>query len=471
MKKTFLSIIVFISILFIINLINDSTTKSFAYQTPDQHETIASGTEGSESQHQDPVIPILIHLSIILIAAKIGAEIFELLKQPSVLGELIFGMILGNLGLIFPDYHLFDALRMEHLTENYAIVIDIFARIGIILLLFEVGLESTVADMRKVGISSTIVAFLGVIAPFILGFFVSYFFIKQVPEAILKISPNFNLINIHVFIGAILCATSVGITARVFQDLNKIQTKEARIIIGAAVIDDVLGLIILAIVSSLVISAETGEGINILGLGKITLIAVVFLVGSIFIGITLMPKVMNLFARMKTHGIMLISALLFCFLLSILANSAGLATIVGAYAAGLILEDIHFKEFKEDMQLHQLLKPITTIFVPIFFIQMGVQVHLETFGDINVLGIAAGLTIAAVIGKQICGLGIHEKGVSRLTIGLGMIPRGEVGLIFASIGKGLNVIDDGIFSAVVIMVIITTVITPPLLKISMKKIK
>jgi Kef-type K+ transport system membrane component KefB len=406
-------------------------------------------------------------LVVILAAAKVGSEIFERLKQPSVLGELVFGVILGNVILIAPNWTFFEALRVQPITEHWAIVIDSLARIGVILLLFEVGLESNIRDMAKVGISSLLVATAGVIVPFILGYGVSSLFIKDVPTEILKMSPNFDISNIHMFIGATLCATSVGITARIFQDLGRLQMKEARIILGAAVIDDVLGLIILAIVSGIVIAAETGAALAVGSLVKITVIAVGFLVVAITLGVMLMPRLMGVFARMRTHGIMLISSLLFCFVLSIIANLVGLATIVGAFAAGLILDEVHFKEFNQNKTLANLLKPITTVFVPIFFVLMGIQVRLETFVRLDVLGVAVGLIMAAVIGKQVCGLVVVERGLDRLSIGLGMIPRGEVGLIFASIGRGMGVINDAIFSAVVIMVMVTTLVTPPLLAVSL----
>lgn len=454
---------VFFLLLFILLFISIALSQN--YNTVD-------GSHNDPTSHADPVVPVLIHFSIILIAAKLGAEVFERFKQPAVLGELIFGILLGNAGLLIPGYNFFDALRVENITENWAIVIDSIARIGVILLLFEVGLESTFAEMKSVGKSSFFVASIGVIAPFILGFFVSMIFITKVPEAILKISPNFDIINIHIFVGAILCATSVGITARVFQDMGLSQTKESRIIIGAAVIDDVLGILILAIVSNMVIAAETGMGFDALQIVKIAIIAIVFLALSIFIGLKYVPSLFNLFAKMRTHGIMLISSLIFCFALSIFANMAGLATIIGAYAAGLILEEVHFKGFNDDTHLEEYLKPITSIFVPVFFIQMGIQVRLEAFMNISIIGIALGLTLAAFAGKQLCSLGVFEKGVNKFAVGLGMTPRGEVGLIFAGIGKSLGVIDDAIFSAAVIMVIITTIITPPLLKVSLSsKIK
>jgi len=422
-------------------------------------------------EHSDPVVPVLLHLTIILVAAKLGNELFERLKQPSVLGELVFGVILGNIVLLAPNWTYFEALRVVPITERWAVVIDSFARVGVILLLFEVGLESTVRDMAKVGISSFLVATVGVIAPFILGYGVSWLFVKEVPKEILRMSPNFDINNIHIFIGATLCATSVGITARIFQDLGKLQMMEARIILGAAVIDDVLGLIILAIVSGIVVAAETGSSLAIGSIAYITVVAVGFLVIAIILGTVLIPRLMGIAAKMRTHGIMLISALLFCFVLSILANLVGLATIVGAFAAGLILEEIHFKEFRQEITLRDLLKPINMLFVPVFFVLMGIQVRLETFARLDVLGTAAGLTLAAIIGKQVCGLAVVERGLDRLSIGLGMIPRGEVGLIFASIGKSLGVINDSIFSAVVIMVMVTTLVTPPLLTLSLGRKK
>lgn len=420
------------------------------------------------SGHQDPVAPVLVALGLILLFAKLGGELFERLGQPSVLGELVFGILLGNIALINPSWTFFEPLRVEHITVQWAVVIDTLARIGVILLLFEVGLESTVGEMRKVGLPSTMVAFAGVVAPFVLGYGASWYFITEVPPTILAMSPSFDISNIHMFIGAILCATSVGITARVFRDLGKTQLPEAKIILGAAVIDDVLGLIILAVVSGLVVAAETGTAVSIGALLQIGGIAFGFLAGAIVVGIFLVPRYLSFMARFRTQGAMIVSALLFCFLLSYLANLSGLATIVGAFAAGLVLEHVHFKDFKEDRQLEELLAPVTTILVPIFFVMMGIQVRLESFANTEVLGIALALTAAAVIGKQVCGLFV-AKGYDRLSIGIGMIPRGEVGLIFASIGKSLKVVDSSIFSAVVIMVILTTLVTPPLLKLSLQR--
>jgi Kef-type K+ transport system membrane component KefB len=324
--------------------------------------------------------------------------------------------------------------------------------------------------MAKVGGSSLFVAVLGVVAPFILGYGVSYYFITELPATLVgRVPENFSLSYVHMFVGAVLCATSVGITARVFKDLRKLKSSEAQIVLGAAVIDDVLGLIVLAVVSGVVTAAAAGQPMEFWSLLRLIGVAVLFLGGSFIGGSLLVPRIMKGLSRLRTGGMMLISSLLFAFLLSYLANASGLASIVGAFAAGLLLEEVHFRWFREEIKIEQVLKPISIFLVPIFFVLMGIQVRLETFANISVLGVAAGLTVVAIIGKQICGLGVLGKGIDRLSIGVGMIPRGEVGLIFATIGRDLNIIDDPTFSAIVIMVIVTTLVTPPVLKLTLSR--
>jgi Kef-type K+ transport system membrane component KefB len=390
--------------------------------------------------------------------------------MPAVLGELIGGIVIGNLVLINPAWNFFEPLRAASIETHWAAIVDGLARLGVIILLFEVGLESTVQGMLKVGFSSLLVAVLGVIAPFLLGFGVSWIFIPELPPQLAASMPaGFSVHYIHLFIGCVLCATSVGITARVFQDIGRLHTKEAQIILGAAVIDDVLGLIILAVVSSVVSAAEIGRSIQVGAIFRLIGISLLFLGGALTIGKLLIPKMMKLLAKLRTAGIMLISSLLLAFILSYLAGLAGLAAIVGAFAAGLLLEKVHFQGFREDIDIFHLIKPVATFLVPIFFVLMGIQVRLESFANISVLGTAAGLTAAAIIGKQVCAYGAIGKGLNRASIGVGMIPRGEVGLIFASIGRNLNVVDDATFSAIVIMVIVTTLITPPLLKIAIAR--
>jgi Kef-type K+ transport system membrane component KefB len=334
----------------------------------------------------------------------------------------------------------------------------------VIILLFEVGLESSVREMMKVGLASFMVAVFGVVVPFFLGWGVGYAFLPD------------ESVYVHVFIGATLTATSVGITARVLKDIGKIKSREAKIILGAAVIDDIMGLVILAVVAGIITAINSGVGDGISS-GQVLWIigkAVIFIVGAIVAGGFVLPRFFDLAFRLKVKGVFLSVCLMICFLFSYLAGQVGLAPIVGAFAAGLILDEVHYKQFRErgDHGIEELLEPISIFLVPIFFVRMGMMVDLSTFADVEILGFAAVLTIAAIAGKQVCSLAIFDKRTNRIAIGLGMIPRGEVGLIFAGIGAklmldGHPVIEAGTYSAVVIMVILTTVVTPPALKYSL----
>jgi Kef-type K+ transport system membrane component KefB len=413
------------------------------------------GATGTESHGLDPAV--LIGVAIMLVLAKVGGEIFERVGQSAVLGELCAGIVLGNLVI-------FGFNGAEPLKTNETIAA--LAELGVIILLFEVGLESDLKEMVEVGWSSLLVAVLGVIAPFFLGWAVSAYFIPG--EARLA----------HIFIGATLCATSVGITARVFKDLGKLKTREARIILGAAVIDDVLGLLILAVVAGAIKAAGTGGVLSFFDVALIALKSLAFLLGAIVIGHLLMPRMLHVAGRLETRGVLLTLAISCCLFLAWAAAKVGLAPIVGAFAAGLILDEVHYKHGRApERDLNDLLQPVSTVLVPIFFVLMGLKVDLRLFTRVDILGLAFALTIAAIVGKQICALGVVERGVNRLAVGLGMIPRGEVGLIFAGIGATLMlptasgesqpVISSAIFGAVVIMVIITTLITPITLKWSM----
>lgn len=405
-----------------------------------------AGAEAISSSSEMEISEVLLALIIILLAAKIGGELFEKIKQPAVLGELIFGMLAGNLSLLTGD-----VISLSHLFEGG--IIEILGEFGVMILLFQVGLESNVKDMLKVGLSSAIVAFVGVIAPLVLGYYVSSW-----------ILPGAGF-NTHLFIGATLTATSVGITARVLKDLGKLSTPEAKIVLGAAVIDDVLGLIILAIVSGIVKSGQ----ISLASVAAITLASLSFLAGAVFIGLWSAPKIGRWVSGMRVEGMKIVTSFLFLFVMAYAADFAGLATIVGAFAAGLVLDDVIFTN-KAEYHIEDLVKPLYCIFVPIFFVLMGIQVDLAVFLDPQVVIIALGITLAAVIGKQVCGLGVVKcPEADRLIIGIGMISRGEVGLIFASVGKSLGVIDDKVFGAVVVMVILTTLVTPPLLKWSIQR--
>jgi len=397
---------------------------------------------------------ILAALAFVLVGAKLLGALAERVGQPAVLGELVFGILLGNLALFGGP-----SLATLQASETFAIL----AELGAILLLFEVGLESTPRDMLAVGIPATRVALAGVLAPMLLGFAVGTLMLPGESWMV------------HAFLGAMLAATSVGITARVLQDAQAIRTPSARIILGAAVIDDVLGLVVLAIIAGVIRAAALGETLAPSGIALIVGKAFFFLVAAIAIGSYLSPRVFKGALALRAKGVVLALALGFCFGLSWLAGVAGLAPIVGAFAAGLVLEDVHFAEHEKrgERQLHESLHALSGLLVPVFFVRMGMMVDVGSFLRPGVIGFAVVLTLAAMIGKWACGL-VTPRGVSRVTVGVGMMPRGEVGLIFAGIGAtlmlgGHAVVSPDTYAAAVFMVVVTTMATPPLLLWSLRR--
>jgi Kef-type K+ transport system membrane component KefB len=402
----------------------------------------------------DPITPLLLGLTIILVVAKVGGHAAIRLGQPAVLGELIVGMLLGNL-------HLLGITELAFMKQNPTL--SALANLGVILLLFSEGLKSTLAEMMGVGASSLLVAVLGVIAPFALGSGVSYLFLPQ------------HSLYTHLFVGATLCATSVGITARVLADLGKSGTKEARVILGAAVIDDVLGLMILMVVGGLVTAADQGKGFSFGSIAVSVGNSIIFLFGSIILGRIFTKKVFRAAARLEGVEVLLGFSLALCMIFALFASRVGLAPIVGAFAAGIVLAEIRFKELHEQQtrELEDLVAPILAFLSPVFFVMVGFQVKFESFADPQTRLLALLLTVAAIVGKQACALGVLDREIRRFPVGLGMIPRGEVGLIFANIGltlhiRGEPVIDAAMFSAIVIMVSVTTLVSPPLLKLGFK---
>ncbi|NNJ27555.1 High-affinity Na(+)/H(+) antiporter NhaS3 [Planctomycetes bacterium LzC2] len=434
---------------------------------------------------------------VILFGAKIVGDLFERIGIPSVVGELALGILLGNLVLISNllfgvEWHWLDFLQppdpdafQSSLASDVGASLALLAEIGVILLLFEVGLECTVREMLRVGWTSLFVAIAGVVAPILLGYVISRaFFFEDWQEP--------------AFIGATLCATSVGITARVLRDLNRHKTKESQIILGAAVIDDVLGLIVLAVVQGAIAAslaratagAVEGEDSFYWDIARIIGLAALFLCGALGLGALQFPRFLfKMASKLRGRGLLVVTALLICFGFSYLADSIGLATIVGAFAAGLILEQAQYKELGEREDVHELedaIRPLTALFVPIFFVLMGMRVNLEEFAGGRFWMMALTFTGLAILGKMVCSFACVEKGVNKVAVGIGMVPRGEVGLIFAAVGSTLQrweptqfnpetgtrgmevpVINDTTFSAIVFMVIVTTVITPPLLKWSL----
>ncbi|MFQ5776761.1 MAG: cation:proton antiporter [Terriglobia bacterium] len=452
----------------------------------------------AEGSHTDPFSPILLQLTLIVLAAVIGRWLAGRFNQPSVLGELLIGVVLGNLGYWLHQPVFVLAMHLDSVSEIFrtiwasglsvadaaqqvfsaaelapggvgehviqimtgpgadrfvtmSMALWLFSNLGIILLLFMVGLDSSVEEMLRVGPRAAMVAVVGVVVPFLLGL-----------GAGIWLLPGSST-PVHLFLGATLCATSVGITARVFKDLNKHRTRDAKIILGAAVIDDILGLIILAIVVGIV---ATGE-VHLVEVARISLTSFLFIGGIIVFGEWFVRHAVSLFSLLERHHLKLLFSLTLAFMLSWLASLIGLAPIVGAFAAGLILtEEVFARHSDQKMTAKDLLGPLEAIFAPVFFVLMGMQVNLASFRQPGTLWLALAFTIAAIIGKLVAGVPAG-RGSDRLSVGIGMIPRGEVGLIFASIGKGLGVVSDAVFSAVVIMVIVTTLITPVGLKWSL----
>lgn len=413
----------------------------------------ALGAGGGENHGLNPTV--LLGAAVILLLASLFSEVFEKLKQPAVLGELFAGILLGNLILVGIPYA--EPFKTD-------VVIEALAQLGVIILLFEVGLETNLREMIQVGGSSLVVAVIGVIAPFFLGWLAAYIFIPDGPTLT------------HVFIGAMLTATSIGITARVLRDLGHISTREARIVLGAAVIDDVLALLLLGVVDSSIEAAATGTELNTWFLVLTAIKAITFLVVAVVVGQLLMPKLFRSVRRFESKSLVIGISVSICFLAAYFASLVGLAAIIGAFAAGMVLDEVHFEHFLDHRKHHleDFMTPISALLAPIFFVYVGLKVDLSAFGDPSLLWFAGALTLAAVLGKQLCSFGVTGPKVNRRAIGFGMIPRGEVVLFFASVGAGLMLVsDDGTrhpvvsqetFSAIVIMVMVTTLITPPLLK-------
>lgn len=402
--------------------------------------------------HVDPVL--FGGLALVLVLAKAVGDLFERLGQPAVLGEILAGVLLGNLGLT--GWHGLDFLLHDPTFAG-------LAEIGVILLLFQVGLESDLYKMAKTGPAATLVAIIGVVVPMVMGYGVHAYLDPQQSW------------HVHLFVGAVLAATSVGITARVLRDMGRIDSPTARVILGAAVIDDVLGLVVLAVVAGIVEGANGGTALRVSDIARISLLAVGFLFGAMALGRPVSRGMFKVVSYLQIHGVLLAAALAFCFALSWAASLVGLHPIVGAFAAGLVLDQVAYRdlESREPHGLEVQLHPIAGFLIPVFFVATGAQVDLSTFTP-SMLTLAGGLTLVAILGKQACSLAAFGPGVDRLSVGIGMIPRGEVGLIFANVGStlmlaGQPVVSHATFAAAVLMVMATTLVTPPLLGWSLKR--
>lgn len=371
--------------------------------------------------------------ALILVAAKAASELCEHYKQPAVLGEILIGALLGAVPWVQ--------------EASKAGEIGFIAELGVMLLLFEVGLDSEISMLLRVGLRAAMVAVIGILLPLALGTLL-----------MLKLGYPFAQ---SLFMGGVFTATSVGITARVFRDLKVLKEKAAQVVIGAAVIDDVLGLLVLSILLGYV-NPETSVASPLV---KVE-VALLFLVGSLILGRLLAPRLMVVVRKMRSRGTLTAAAFVFCLTLAGLGAlpAIGLATIVGAFSAGLILSST-----EEKVPMLDRIKPAADVFVPVFFVMVGMKIQLSLFAEWHIAALALALFAMAVPSKVLAGYAARAKGIDPVLVGVGMLPRGEVGLIFASIGLQAKVLTPGIYTASVIALLLTTVVTPPWLKMRLSK--
>jgi len=431
---------------------------------------IASAIAVPEINHAPFVLAgVLLSLVTIYLASKIGGEIANKLKFPAVLGELVSGVIVGVSALkllVFPESGCdgSDSIIMAILQSTSGLPVElvpevfneisevvlVLAELGVVILLFEIGLESDLKQLLDVGVQALVVAVVGVVVPFI-GGTVGLIFLFGMPTI-----PA-------IFAGASLTATSIGITSRVLSELGKLTSKEGQIILGAAVTDDILGIIVLAVVASL---AKTGT-VDLNNVVILVLSATGFLVGALVLGSYVTKAYVAIAVRLKTRGEIITPAFIFAFAMAYLGNAIHLEAILGSFTAGLILD-----ESDQHNELQKQIVPIADLLVPIFFVTVGAKTNigvLNPFIAANREGlvIAMFLIVVAIVGKLVTGWGVFgQAGINRLAIGIGMIPRGEVGLVFAGIGLSSGILSESLNAAIVGMVIVTTFVAPPLLKVA-----
>jgi Kef-type K+ transport system membrane component KefB len=411
--------------------------------------TVSATASAASSEAHSRFGPTLFGLAVLVASAKAGGLLAERWRQPAVLGELLIGIALGNLLPLF-----FGAERIAFARSDPTV--RVLAEVGVLLLLFDVGLEADLRALARVGEISFLVALVGVVVPIGLGWGVGMWLLPDSPTVV------------PLFIGATLSATSVGITARVLKDLGMTQTREGQVILGAAILDDVLGLMVLALVTGMVTMVATGRGeLSIFAIAAIFLRAILFLGITVALAHVFSKSIVRLVARTGHPEVMLVVGLGLCFTLASAAELVGLADIIGAFAAGLLLDPygMGVRTREEDATLAELLHPLSSLLVPLFFVLMGIQVDLKSLASPMALGFGVVLIICALAGKLACALGVLRPGINRLAVAIGMIPRGEVGLIFAGIGtrmtlEGQPLLSPSLFSAVVLMVLVTTLVTP-----------
>ena len=390
----------------------------------------------------ETIIEKFLEIAIILVAAKFGAELMRRINQPAVIGELVIGIIIGYYGLGF----------LPHFESGD--VVSTLAEIGVVLLLFEVGLETNLDEFIELGSTSLLVALIGVLAPFALGFGSIY---------ALNLGGE-DQFGIALFVGAAMTATSVGITARVFGDLGALKSREAKTIIGAAVVDDILGLLILTVVAGVL--GSSGD-FSIVDLGVISAKAVGFLIAVVIVGRKLSKPIFNFFVKIPSPGTFVTGSFIFAMLLGAAAHFVGLHPIVGAFAGGVVAGESGMTH-----RIRDEMKPLNFLLVPIFFVYIGSEVNIQTLASLDVFLYGMLVSLLAFVGKYVSALGAMGKGLNTSLIGIGMSPRGEVGLIFVAVATTTlsDIITGDIISIIIWMVIVTTVIAPILLNRILQKV-
>lgn len=424
-------------------------------------------TTNTAADSSTVVAAVLLSLVVIFLASKVGGELSNRVGLPPVLGELVAGVFVGVSVLhllVFPEsgadssnsvimsfLQTTAGLSSEATPAVFAAqseVVSVLAELGVIILLFEIGLESNLKELMAVGIQAIVVAFVGVTVPFAAGTLglMTLFGIDAVPA---------------IFAGAALTATSIGITSKVLAELGRLNSKEGQIILGAAVIDDVLGIIVLAVVASLAKDGAVDVG-NVIYL---IISASGFLLGAILLGNIFNKTFVAIADTLKTRGSLVIPAFIFAFIMAYFAAVIQLEAILGAFAAGLVLEETDKRK-----ELQKQVSPIADMLVPIFFVTVGAKTDLGVLNPAipsnrEGLIMAIFLIIVAIVGKVITGFSVFgQSQINRLAIGVGMIPRGEVGLVFAGVGAASGVLSPSLGAAIIMMVILTTFLAPPLLR-------
>ncbi|AKG22845.1 cation:proton antiporter [Calothrix sp. 336/3] len=413
------------------------------------------------------VASVLLSLVVIYFASKIGGEISNRFGLPPVLGELVGGVVVGISALhllVFPETGAESSSSLiirflqtttsltpetaDSLFATQSEVITVLAELGVIILLFEIGLESNLKDLMAVGIQAVVVACVGVVVPFAAGTagLMIFFGIPAVPA---------------IFAGAALTATSIGITSKVLSELGRLNSREGQIILGAAVIDDILGIIVLAVVASL---AKEGT-VDVSQVIYLIISATAFLLGAIALGNVFNKTFVSVVDVLKTRGELVIPAFIFAFIMAYIADIIHLEAILGAFAAGLVLEETDKRK-----ELQKQILPIADMLVPVFFVTVGAKTDLSVLNPAipsnrEGLAMAIFLITVAIIGKMVTGLTVFgQPGINRMAIGVGMIPRGEVGLVFLGIGSSIDILSKPLEAAIIMMVILTTFLAPPLLR-------